>query len=98
MVEHGYDSTIHIAMAASGKELEEYKLKLVKGVDHTEESLHSYEAMRFRLLPRYQLLLDDDLITETILLSGRKPLQPQSTPGILAGPNGPPRGRTLRGT
>ena len=82
MAEFGYDSTIHIAMAANGKEMEEYKVKLVKGVDYTDESLQSYVAMRPRLLPRYQLLSDEDLITEAILLSGRKPLQPQSTPGI----------------
>ena len=82
MTELGYDSTIHIAMAANGKEMEEYKLKLVKGVDYTEESLQSYQAMRPRLLPRYQTLSDEDLITEAILLSGRKPLQRRSTPTI----------------
>ena len=82
MAELGYDSTIHIAMAANGKEMEEYKLKLVKGVDYTEESLQSYQAMRPRLLPRYQSLSDEDLITEAILLAGRKPLQPHSTPRI----------------
>lgn len=82
MAELGYDSTIHIAMAANGKEMEEYKVKLVKGVDYTEESLKSYQAMRPRLLPRYQSLSDEDLITEAILLSGRKPLQPQSIPRI----------------
>ena len=82
MAELGYDSTIHIAMAANGKEMEEYKLKLVKGVDYTEESLQSYRAMRPRLLPRYQSLSDEDLITEAILLAGRKPLQRRSAPTI----------------
>ena len=82
MAELGYDSTIHIAMAANGEEMEEYKVKLVKGVDYTEESLQTYQAMRPRLLPRYQSLSDEDLITEAILLSGRKPLEPRSTSGI----------------
>ena len=78
----GYDFTIHIAMAADGKEMDEYKVKLVKGSDYTEESLKSYQSMRPRLLPRYQNLSDEDLITEAILLSGRKPLQAQSVPRI----------------
>jgi len=82
MAELGYNYSIHTAMAAGGKEMEQYKLKLVKGVDYSEESLESYRAMRPRLLPRYQSLSDEDLITEAILLSGRKPLSPQSKPAI----------------
>jgi hypothetical protein len=73
MAELRYDSSIYIATAADGKEMDEYKLKLVKGVDYQEESLKSYQAMRPRLLPRYQTLSDEDLITEAILLSGHKP-------------------------
>jgi SAM-dependent methyltransferase len=76
MTELHYDSTIFIAMAATGdefKELPEYKTKLTKGVDYTEANLESYRDMRPRLLPRYQSLSDDDLITEAILLTGRKP-------------------------
>jgi len=79
LAEQGYETKIYIAIAAGHEELPEYKLKLVKGVDYSEESLQSYVAMRPRLLPRYQALSDDDLITEAILLAGKKP-------GLLAEP------------
>jgi len=82
MAELGYDSTIYIAMAATGdeiKELPEYKTKLTKGADYTEVNLESYRAMRPRLLPRYQSLSDDDLITEAILLVGHKPASVQAS-------------------
>jgi SAM-dependent methyltransferase len=80
MAELGYDSTIFIAIVAGGQEIPEYRTKLVKGVDFTQEALDSYHAMRPRLLARYQSLPDEDLITEAILLCGRKPMQARRTP------------------
>jgi SAM-dependent methyltransferase len=73
MKELGYESNIYIALVAGQKEMPEYKTVVQEGVDYPADRMKSYQAMRPQLLDRYQAVSDQDLITEALLLVGKKP-------------------------
>jgi SAM-dependent methyltransferase len=73
MRELGYESKIYVAIVAGQKEMPEYKTVVQEGVDYSTDRLKSYQAMRPHLLDRYQSVSDEDLITEALLLVGKKP-------------------------
>jgi SAM-dependent methyltransferase len=73
MKELGYESKIYVAIVAGQKEMPEYKTVVQEGVDYSTDRLKSYQAMRPHLLDRYQSVSDEDLITEALLLVGKKP-------------------------
>jgi hypothetical protein len=75
MRELGYESNIYIAMVAGQKEMPEYKTVVQEGVDFPADRMKSYQAMRPQLLDRYQAVSDQDLITEALLLVGKKPVR-----------------------
>jgi SAM-dependent methyltransferase len=70
----GYSADIYRTWVLGGTaRLQEYPTDLRPGRDYSTESLQLLQAIRPRLLPRYQRLSDDDLLTQSILLVARKP-------------------------
>lgn len=53
--------------------LTEYRTQLQKGRDYTDDDLRMVQSFRSNLLPRYERLPDEELLTRSILLVADKP-------------------------
>ncbi|MEO7651683.1 MAG: methyltransferase domain-containing protein [Bryobacteraceae bacterium] len=69
----GYDAKLFpTRVVGSAEELEPGTLRLEKGVHYTEEMLAGIKRIRPRLLPRYRMLSDEDLLIAGVMLAARK--------------------------
>jgi len=69
----GYDTTIYTTwVLGNPKELVPHKTNIEKGVDYSDDTTALIQAIRPRLLPRYQQLSDADLMVQGIYLVARK--------------------------
>jgi hypothetical protein len=75
----GYETQIYPTWVVGGtSRFKEYPRNLELGRDYTRENLELVKAIRPRLLPRYQQLSDDDLLTASILVVATKRSGPTS--------------------
>lgn len=74
MASLGYDATIYITwITGAPRRLPVFKTAIRHGVDYGDDAVAMVRGIRRRLLPRYQELSDEDLLTGGILLAARKP-------------------------
>lgn len=83
MLALGYQTTIYRTWVVGGTApLPEYRTELKYGRDYSDANLELVRSIRGRLLPRYQGLSDEDLLTASILVVAEKP---KRAPTVRAG-------------
>ena len=71
---YGYSARIYRTWVVGGpSHLPEYQTNLQYGRDYSDENIRLVRSVRSRLLPRYQELSDEDLLTRSILIVFDKP-------------------------
>jgi hypothetical protein len=70
----GYQTEVWVTnLLSSNKDLPEPKRELRAGVDYGDQEKNLVNEIRPRLINRYKLLSDADLLTAGIVFVGRKP-------------------------